>query len=159
MSDNRQKQKTFHDRSAKSLPKLQKGDKVRVQLFDKLWKPAVITRVHDDRSYMLQTNDGATYRRNRKFIHKSKDQTSNDTEYSVIQNSHAHENLERSNTLMRETEHQNPWDCLQTHKQNAENMTFPDIKSPIKLQSEPYITRSGRHVIPNKYLNDPMWQK
>ena len=130
MSDNRQKQKKFHDRSAKPLSKLQTGDQVRVQLFDKLWKPAIITSAHDDRSYMLQTNDGATYRRNRKFIHKSKDQNRNDTENLVIRNSHAQENLETS--ITRETEHQNTRDYEQTHKQNKEKTTFPDIKSPIK---------------------------
>ena len=36
-------------------------------------------------------------------------------------------------------------------KQNRENTSFPDIKSPIKTQSDQYITRSGLHVIPNKY--------
>lgn len=159
MSENRQKQKKFHDRSAIPLPKLQKGDKVRVQLFDKHWKPAVITNVHGDRSYMLQTNDGGLYRRNRKFIHKSKDQTRNDTEYLAIQNSHTQENSETSNIPTRETEHQKPWDYAQSCKQNTENMNFPDIKSPAKPQSDPYITKSGRQVIPNKFLNDPMWQK
>ena len=59
---------------------MQKGDKVRVQIFDKLWKPAVITDQHSNRSYILQTHDGNVYRRNRKFIHKSKDQTREDSD-------------------------------------------------------------------------------
>ena len=79
LSANREKQKKFHDRSAKHLSSLQKGDKVRVQIFDKLWKPAVITDQHSNRSYILQTHDGNVYRRNRKFIHKSKDQTREDS--------------------------------------------------------------------------------
>ena len=77
---NRERQKKFHDRSAKHLSSLQKGDKVRVQIFDKLWKPAVITDQHSNHSYILQTHDGNVYRRNRKFIHKSKGQTFEDSD-------------------------------------------------------------------------------
>ena len=46
LSANRERQKKFHGRSAKHLSSLQKGDKVLVQIFDKLWKPAVITDQH-----------------------------------------------------------------------------------------------------------------
>ena len=73
LSANREMHKKFHDRSAKHLSSLQKGDEVCVQIFDKLWKPAVITDQHINRSYILQTHDGDVYRRNRKFIHKLKD--------------------------------------------------------------------------------------
>ena len=52
----------------------------KVQIFDKVWKPAVITDQHSNRSYILQTHDGNVYRRNRKFIHKSKDQTREDSD-------------------------------------------------------------------------------
>ena len=57
LSANRERQKKFHDRSAKHLSSLQKGDKVRVQIFDKLWKPAVITDQRSNRSYIWQTHD------------------------------------------------------------------------------------------------------
>ena len=34
-----------------------------------------------------------------------------------------------------------------------------EINPPSKLDSDSYITRSGRKVIPNKYLSDPVWHK
>ena len=99
LSANRERQKKFHDRSAKHLSSLQKGDKVRVKIFDKLRKPAVITDQHSNRSYILQTHDGNVYRRNRKFIHKSKDQTREDSELMPLLKSQE-KNCELSGMLM-----------------------------------------------------------
>ena len=55
-------QKENYDKSAKSLPK---GDECRVE-FGKVWKPALILDKHGKRSYKIQTEDGAIYRRNRR---------------------------------------------------------------------------------------------
>ena len=38
-------------------------------------------------------------------------------------------------------------------------ITSREINPPSKLYSDSYITRSGRKVIPNKYLSDPVWHK
>ena len=38
-------------------------------------------------------------------------------------------------------------------------ITLREINPPSKLDSDRYITRSGRKVIPNKYLSDPVWHK
>ena len=58
-----------------NLPCTNERSRQRVQIFDKLWKSAVINDQHSNRSYILQTHDGNVYRRNRKFILKSKYQT------------------------------------------------------------------------------------
>ena len=66
----RRKAKLYYDRQAKSLPELQIGQPVKLQPGHKgnTWKRAVTVDKLGDRSYLVQTNDGATYRRNRKFI-------------------------------------------------------------------------------------------
>jgi hypothetical protein len=66
-------QKRFYDRGAKPLRKHNIGDSVRVRL-GKTWDPAVIVEEHPaPRSYRVTTQDGQTYRRNRKFINRSPD--------------------------------------------------------------------------------------
>ena len=150
LSANRERQKKFHDRSAKHLSSLQKGDKVRVQIFDKLWKPAVITDQHSNRSYILQTHDGNVYRRNRKFIHKSKDQTREDSDLMPL--------LKSQEKKLRIVKNANE-SSKQRNNRASEINYFTRDKPPSKLDSDSYITRSGRKVIPNKYLSDPVWHK
>ena len=65
-------QRKYHDRSAKPLPELHEGDNVHFKLDpQKAWKPAVVTTKHDTpRSYMVKTDDGSEYRRNRRHLIK-----------------------------------------------------------------------------------------
>ena len=60
----------YHDRhnSPQELSPLKPGDKMRVKLpGDKIWKKQQLTLVSgQNRSYVLKSSDGATYRRNRK---------------------------------------------------------------------------------------------
>ena len=63
-----QRQKKYYDQSARPLKTLKPNDQVRLQLHDK-WQPGRIVQVEETpRSYTVQTADGGTYRRNRKFI-------------------------------------------------------------------------------------------
>ena len=65
------KQKKYFDRGAKSLRPLDKGDSVRIKS-DGHWKPAVVTAKHSaPRSYMVMSEDGGEYRRNRKHLLKT----------------------------------------------------------------------------------------
>ena len=124
---------------------------MRVQIFDKLWKPAVITDQHSNRSYILQTHDGNVYRKNRKFIHKSKDQTREDSDLMPLLKSQ-----EKSCEL-------SGMPASQGHSEQIAEppqlITSREINPTAKLDSDSYITRSGRKVIPNKYLSDPVWHK
>ena len=62
-------QKKYYDRNAKPLQPLQTNDKVYLQLTGEKWQPAKITNTDDNpRSYTVETDNGNTYRRNRRFL-------------------------------------------------------------------------------------------
>ena len=64
----------------KSLPKLQIGDEVLIQMNGK-WRPAKVSCVRQDtpRSYDVTTPEGQTYRRNRRHLKKVCNNTDLDT--------------------------------------------------------------------------------
>lgn len=66
----KQKQKTFFDRTARDLPPLHEGDSVRVQDHATgRWSPAVVTdTAQTPRSYIIETAQGRQLRRNRKHL-------------------------------------------------------------------------------------------
>jgi hypothetical protein len=70
-------QKRFYDRGSRPLPALQPGDEVFVQLTPgDRWRPARVTaRCTSPRLYVRKTDDGSTYRRNRRFIRRQPRQT------------------------------------------------------------------------------------
>ncbi|XP_032235420.2 uncharacterized protein K02A2.6 [Nematostella vectensis] len=65
----KEKQKDYYDQKCCSeLKLLQQGDQVRVQLGNE-WKPAVVVKKHTTpRSYIIQTELGRKYRRNRRDL-------------------------------------------------------------------------------------------
>ena len=66
------KQKAYYDRGTKPLSKLNVGDSVRVRLGRRDWTPAVVTQLHSaPRSYLVTTENGRVYRRNRRVINSS----------------------------------------------------------------------------------------
>ncbi|KAL7873908.1 hypothetical protein SRHO_G00048780 [Serrasalmus rhombeus] len=66
------KQKEYYDQGSKLLQKLQIGDSVRIWR-DGTWNPAHVTALTEHpRSYVVRTPDGQQYRRNRKFLMKTK---------------------------------------------------------------------------------------
>ena len=74
------RQKRYYDRQAKPLPPLNVKDPVHLQRNGK-WQPGTIVDVAaTPRSYTVQTQDGGTYRRNRRFIRKDADNTTTTVE-------------------------------------------------------------------------------
>ncbi|GFO24396.1 Pol polyprotein [Plakobranchus ocellatus] len=68
-----EKQKFYYDRATRHHKNFQLDDNVRVQL-GKTWERGVITKRHPTpRSYDVTTEDGATLRRNQRFINPSPD--------------------------------------------------------------------------------------
>ena len=70
-------QARYYNRSAKDLPKLTTGDVVRMKptkTSTKIWKKATVVRKMDNRSYIVETPEGTTYRRNRYHIRKTAEQ-------------------------------------------------------------------------------------
>ena len=71
-----QRQKLYHDEHSQSLPMLVKGELIRMR-DGKKWKPAKVTsKASKPRSYIAQTLEGRSYRRNRSQLLKSKAQNS-----------------------------------------------------------------------------------
>ena len=70
-----QKQKTHYDQHAKSLPQIQKGDRIRIRIRMKgLWKPGIaVDKTETPRLFRIRTDDGGEYRRNRRMIIKSEE--------------------------------------------------------------------------------------
>ena len=73
----RQQQQTrYYNRHSRDLPVLAEDDVVRMKPFglgSKIWKKGRITARLDERSYMVETPDGETYRRNRSHLKKTKE--------------------------------------------------------------------------------------
>ena len=66
--DQKRRQKSYFDRSAKSLPSLETGDTVQIRLPGKEeWSQGVCVKVHGCRRYSVKVN-GKRYRRNRRQI-------------------------------------------------------------------------------------------
>jgi len=122
------KQKVYFDRQTRLLPDVHIGERVRVQRGD-VWKPAVIIKRHEQPTFIIQTPDGKTYRRNRKHLLKTRekslittatDNTVNDT-YSEVDSQVTDT---QSSTIDKDTQ----------------NTELPEF------QPHEYITRSGRRV-------------
>lgn len=67
-------QKKNFDKTAQRLPPLGDGDSVRMKLDPRkrVWEPATVIGKHDTpRSYLIQTEDGVEYRRNRRHLMKT----------------------------------------------------------------------------------------
>lgn len=62
-------QKLYYNRSAKPLSTLQPGDNIRYQQETGMWKPAVVLQpAETERSYIIRTGEGQTFRRNRRHL-------------------------------------------------------------------------------------------
>ncbi len=72
------KMKADYDKRARPLPKMQQGDQARVLNHKShLWEPAVVTDViSHPKSYIVNTPDGGSYRRNRHHLRPMADGTS-----------------------------------------------------------------------------------
>ena len=69
-------QSKYYNQHTRDLPTLTEGDVVRMkpfQLGTKVWKKGIVTSRLDERSYVVETPDGDTYRRNRYHLRKTKE--------------------------------------------------------------------------------------
>jgi hypothetical protein len=71
-----QEQAKHYNKGAKDLPKLKKGDVVRIQpgKYKRIWTKAVVDRAVAKRSYQVITENGLTLRRNIKQLRKTNEQ-------------------------------------------------------------------------------------
>lgn len=131
------KQKAYIDKQTRLLPHVHIGERVRVQQGD-VWKPAVIIKRHEQpRSFIIQTTDGKTYRRNRKHLLKTgeKSLTTTATDNAV------NETYSEMDSQVTDTQ-------SSTIDKDTQNTELPES------QPHEYITRSGRQVkIPSRYTD------
>ena len=71
-----QEQAKYYNRNAKDLPRLKRGDVVRIQpaKYKKIWQKAVVEREVANRSYLVITETGQRFRRNRAHLRKTEEQ-------------------------------------------------------------------------------------
>lgn len=132
----REKQKVYADYHAREPPKLENGDKVRIQVDHRQWKGAEVIRQGDnERQMIVKSTDGQIYRRNTSQLHKTEADFSHENKESV---SHQQNSTESS---LEETNVISP----------SSNENFPGGSSVVQPQQ--IITRSGRIVKPVKPFN------
>lgn len=119
----------YYNRNARPLPALQAGDTVRYQLENRQWKPATIVQpANTDRSYHIRTDEGETYRRNRRYLLQTKER----------EPQHTAEVCDRQDS--------------QATQSSPVNTT--DTEDPVTDVQTPCVTtRSGRTVKPRKVLD------
>ena len=121
-------QKRYYDDSTKELPLLNPNDSVRIRHKEK-WEPAVVIDLDETpRSYHVRTQDGSTFRRNKRHllqVKKSEDNEQTATAETTMTN------VERSPTKV-------------THEGNSEQ----------RLTTDQVTTRSGREVKNPKRFGD-----
>lgn len=66
-----EKQKHYYDAGARPLKEVKVGETVRLKDRNGIWQPAVVTTKHDERSYVVETESGTNYRRNRRDLQKT----------------------------------------------------------------------------------------
>lgn len=137
LKDRQLKQKFYFDRGARNLPTLSEGERVRLRAENR-WQPAIVVKSLDKpRSYLVQTQGGEIYRRNRKHLLKTKE--------SSFQNSHIQDSFNPVIT-----------DCIPD--MDVTKQALPPLPTPEKTSSRPEgvvektvkVTRSGRVVRPPK---------
>ena len=67
----RDRQKPYFDVGSKPLKPLKEGESVRIKNNSKIWQPAIVTSKHADRSYVMQTEAGNQFGRNRRFLQRT----------------------------------------------------------------------------------------
>ena len=74
--ERKKRQAKYYNMKARDLPELKTNDVVRIQPTgrDTVWKPAKIEKVLPNRSYLVITPGGTTYRRNRVQLRKTKEE-------------------------------------------------------------------------------------
>ena len=122
------KQKQNYDKSSKVLKPLCINDAVRIQL-GKIWKPAKVLKKLGERSYLVQTRDGSTYRRNRLHLNQTNEDVSDIC----------------------------PFDLNILQNESSPSTPVQHETSPSSYQDKSYVTRSGRVVKENRRYTGEEW--
>lgn len=131
LSEKRQQRKKYYDKSAKPLSFLRQGDRVRMQTAKGFDRPGVIKETcKQPRSYWLRTDDGGTYRRNRRHILKVPDSS------------------EKTSVNKTESTATKPTNVMPMVTQSGLVVPSKPTVVPVPTSATPVVTRSGRMVVP-----------
>ena len=155
MTEQQNRTKQHYDKTARKLPPLKVGEPVHIQR-DKFWEPAKVVSQHNEHSFKVRTPEGATYRRNCKFLNKTPQLTfSQDTPTTQIRT--APLNDPPNSTVATPSK-------VQDSRANVTSPQVPQlepnnlaVKSSAKIQDSPTINRSGRQVKLNKLFCGGDW--
>ena len=160
MQTSQTKSKHYYDRSAKPMKPLNPGEGVRIRQ-GKLWKPAIVRKKTNDRSYIVETQDGGSYRRNRRHLLKSNEkpfQLTDPPDFtpSFVNNAPKPQIIEtRPPETIQNNSKQTPKSPVKIRPQSEQIIS----KSPQKIVERPeketpvVRTRSGRVVHPPRKLD------
>jgi transposase InsO family protein len=131
-------QKKYYDRGTTELSELKPGQPVMLQSHkDLTWKPAtVVTPTKEPRSYVVQTTDGARYRRNRRFIRNLPNAT-------PTQETTCEETTSETDTPRQTTEAPSP---------TRKKVTFQSTED--KAEVEPVRRSSRQSVTPTRLITE-----
>lgn len=73
--EEKSKQQKHYDRGSHELPKLKAGEQIRLRNQNNRWEPATVIREVDSRSYIVRTENGRFYRRNRRWLMQTRKST------------------------------------------------------------------------------------
>lgn len=126
-------QKRFHDVGSKPLKPLKIGDPCRIRQSNGLWRPAVVSNQHAKRSYVVETPDGAMYRRNRRDLIKTNENIVIQNDFHVPENNCNYNSAKSDNNI----------------SENIQSEVKPNqTDENSNKDSMPYVTRFGRVVKP-----------
>ena len=149
----KEEQKKYHDKHAsKELKELQPGAKVRLEpwTYSKEWKPATVVRHHHTpRSYVVQTENGRKYRRNRQHLRVCPALRSDSDDHTIAP---------AVDKEMSSPENADPLSVgadqsTASSTVNPDSLPLPEMFPPPGPPAEttsPYVTRSGRLVVKPK---------
>ena len=144
------KQKIYYNRGTKDLPPLKKGDIVRVHPLPTdnqgRWFKAKVERKADIRSYIVRTEGGQEYRRNRKHLRATKETF----EDSVIGEDHTQDNPEEAEE--RGESGTAPQGMESTTQNNSNQTATP--RRPVQTAEPVPLTTSGRQTKLPSHLKD-----
>jgi hypothetical protein len=162
-AEKQEKHAKYYNSTAKDLPKLKKGDVVRIQpnRYKKEWQKAQVIREAGPRAYEVVTETGITLRRNRRYLRQTAEQyekkrpepqdydldsgevgTDSSTSKTVTQQRPARNMQQRpANTAQKETSSNQPG------KQRAQTATTSSAAPQVA-------TRAGRRTKKPRYLQD-----
>ena len=96
-TQNLQNQAKYHDNNSRPLIELQIGEKV-IMLDSKTWKPAVLMKKYEETSFIVKTENGKTFRRNRQHLGQIADTNGSDDDTILISDGDEENSIEQEDT-------------------------------------------------------------